>query len=101
MRGRAAIAPRMGDVMARHRAVRTVMVGLGGVDPGDHRLDDLHREVGELRLDRIGAVMTGTPLDQVDFRAGDERQGFLGLGADVLHPLVAGGVKRDFAERTS
>ena len=42
--------------------------------------------------------MARAALDQIDHRAGDERQGLLRLWPDVLHALVAGGVKGDLAE---
>ena len=101
MLGRAAVRAHMGDVMAGHRAVRAVMVGLGLVDARDHRFDDFHRHFRELRLHRIGAVVPRATLDDVDFGSRDQRQSLFGLRADVLHPLMAGSVVGDLAERRS
>ena len=85
-------------MVAGHRAIAAVMLRLRFPHAIHNRHHDLHRRVVEFLFHGVGAVVAGTALDDLHGGVGNQRQGFSGLLADVLHALVACGVIGNFAE---
>src|SRR6185436_21110399 len=87
------------DPAAGDRTVRAHVVRVVVVHPVEYRLADAHRFRKELDLDAPRAVMTGAPLDRVDFGSRNPLQRLARLLPHVLHARVAGNVVADLAER--
>src|SRR5580658_8769184 len=86
------------DLVARHGAIAGVVGGRGILHPACHGAANLHRGRAEFLLHGIGAVVTGTALDDVNRGVGHQPQHIAGLQADVLHPQVTGNMVADLAE---
>src|SRR5699024_4460158 len=86
------LAGAMFELIAGKGAITAVVIGFGRDDFSEHRPADLHGVVVSLSLDGIGAVMPRAAADGLHLRIGNEREQFAGLGADVLHALMTGGV---------
>jgi len=94
----AAVLEAVGDVVSGHGAVAAVVVRLGLLDTVDHRTGDLHGGLVVLLLHRVGAVVAGAALDDLDLGIRDQRQQLTGLLPHVLHPLVTGRVVGHLAQ---
>src|SRR5579862_3778150 len=86
------------DLLAGHRTVAAVVIGLGALDTLCHRAADLRRGGPELALHAVGAVVPGAALDHLDGRARDQLECVAGLQPEILHAQMAGHVVGHLAE---
>ncbi|MNN29304.1 hypothetical protein D3C81_1429020 [compost metagenome] len=96
---RRVVVQAVGDVAAGHGTVAGEVLGLGGGHLFFNGPRQLAREGVGLVFYAVGAVVAGAAFEGEDLRVRHQLQHLVGLRADLLHPLVAGHLPGDLAQR--
>ncbi len=100
MLGVTAVSDAMGDMMSGHGAIAAVVIGFEFFHPAGHRSDNFHGSIKKFFFDSIGAVVAGTALDGFYLSIRHQLEDIAGFQAEILHPLMAGGMIGNLAQRS-